>query len=71
MSKDAYHRLELWFMRDLSELDRMSLFRLYGISHLYTRMEQQKTFRNILDDGRTLAITQAHSNPERKSDGDL
>lgn len=51
MSDDnPWHRLELWFMRDLSGMERAHLFRLYGISHLYTRAEQQAAFRKILAD---------------------
>jgi hypothetical protein len=48
--ENPWHRLELWFMRDLSRMERASLFRLYGISHLDTRMAQQAAFRKILDD---------------------
>jgi hypothetical protein len=58
---DPYHRLELWFMRDLSRMERASLFRLYGISHLDTRMEQQRAFRKILDDCRSPAVTNGES----------
>ena len=51
--RGPYRRLELWFLRDLSNLDRAALFSLYGIFGLQTTVEQQRAFRKILTDSQT------------------
>lgn len=61
---DPFHRLELWFSRDLRWSDRAALLRLYGITHA-TGLEEQKAFRKILEDAAyAIALASSINQPE-------